>query len=867
VSQVIGGRYRLDRELAAGGFGTVWRAFDTVLRVEVAVKQVKIDPTATGAERAKAVARAEHEARNAARLRDHPHIVAVHDVVTDQDAPWLVMQLVEGRSLGQELAVRGRLSPAEAGTIAAAVLSALAAAHEAGIVHRDVKPANIMLAADGTVLLTDFGIAKHHTDTAQTTHGVVIGSLPYMAPERLDGQNLPAGDLFALGATLYEMTEGASPFSRDSVTAIMTAVVLKAPEPPRNAGHLAPVMAALLAKDHTSRPTAREALALLGRTDPAARPTPPPVLAPTVAPAAVPPIAATAQEVVAAVIPPSETDPAHRYGRSIASKMIRWAAVEGGRANDAPEVLAAMALRLAAADPALAERLVDGIPVAGGSDQARIRLAEAVHRADPQRAQRLVARIGRLSGHELDEALAKLPPIDLFTAERLIDAAADDSTLKPLRLCELAEAVAETDPLNAERLARAIPPTPERARALAAVAAAIAPAQAARSRALIEEAVNCAESLDRATDRGEALAHVAAKVAAFDPSAAEQIARAITASAGWRPKLRDRGGNVFATPVTASFAAAMARVASAVARTDPQRARQLAKEAEDAAARAGSPTDKFWSWLSSEVGTAGHLAVAVAATDPALAADLAERAMRSVDDLADRDLKLVEFAVAVAGVRPDLTARVAATMSRPDALDQLVADLAAGHPDVAAHVTAAAPTAASVGTVALADPYRAAGLARAIVDGTERVIALLRLAEQVADRAPDLVQQLCDEAESTVLGDPDDAAALDVLVAAARASADPDRARRLPSELAALARTVPAGRGWNIAQTVAASLIAGFDPAAADALAGSIDDGDEWRLWAFGVIACCLLDGTDPQTWKPATSTIAFIEWLLYRGE
>ncbi|WP_030462590.1 serine/threonine-protein kinase, partial [Kitasatospora sp. NRRL B-11411] len=271
---MIGGRYRLERELSSGGFGTVWRAVDTVLGVGVAVKQVRLDPTASETERAKAVARAEHEARNSARLRDHPNIVTIHDVVTEDGTPWLVMRLVNGRSLHQELVARGRLDVNEVAPIAVAVLSALAAAHRAGIVHRDVKPANIMIAEDGTVMLTDFGIAKHHTDTAQTTFGVLIGSLPYMAPERLDGKDVPASDLFALGVTLYQATEGISPFARDSVTAAMSAVVLHTPEAPRRAGHLTALVLALLEKDHTRRPDAEAALALLDGTPPS--PPPPP---------------------------------------------------------------------------------------------------------------------------------------------------------------------------------------------------------------------------------------------------------------------------------------------------------------------------------------------------------------------------------------------------------------------------------------------------------------------------------------------------------------------------------------------------------------------------------------------------------------
>ncbi|MEY9895686.1 hypothetical protein ABIA31_009376 [Catenulispora sp. MAP5-51] len=257
--RVIGGRFRLTAELGSGAFGRVWSAFDEKLCVEVAIKQVRIDSAASSTERAAAVTQAENEARSAARLREHPNIVAVYDVVTEAGSPWLVMRLVRGKTLVQVIA-QGRLDPREAGKVAAGVLAALSAAHGAGIVHRDVKPANIMLAGDGTVLLTDFGIAKQHTNTTQA---VLMGTLPYMSPERLNGKDLPAGDLFALGATIYEMTEGTSPFARATPTAIMSAVATEQPAPPSHAGPVAPLILALLEKDPAKRPSATAAQALV----------------------------------------------------------------------------------------------------------------------------------------------------------------------------------------------------------------------------------------------------------------------------------------------------------------------------------------------------------------------------------------------------------------------------------------------------------------------------------------------------------------------------------------------------------------------------------------------------------------------------
>ena len=298
---VVAGRYRLLDRIGSGSFGAVWRARDETLRIEVALKQLKPDPTAADAERQKAVARTRREASNAARLRDHPNIVAVHDVVTEAGEPWLVMRLVRGRSLADELAARGTLHADEVAKVAAGVLAALGFAHAEGVLHRDVKPANIMLAADGTVLLTDFGIAKHHADSTQTTHGMVVGTLPYMAPERLDGTDLPAGDLFALGATMYECLAGKSPFERDSVSATVAAVLRDDPPPPPGAGPLGPLIKALLEKDHSQRPDVAAAKALLvGRGQEETRSTSAP-------PATSPPPAPDPQPSATPHVPPTPT--------------------------------------------------------------------------------------------------------------------------------------------------------------------------------------------------------------------------------------------------------------------------------------------------------------------------------------------------------------------------------------------------------------------------------------------------------------------------------------------------------------------------------------------------------------------------------
>ncbi|MFE3178873.1 serine/threonine-protein kinase [Amycolatopsis sp. NPDC059090] len=256
---MIGGRYRLISELGSGGFGRVWRAHDEALDVSVAVKEMRLPPSSSDAEQADRLKRAEREARHAARLRDHPNIVAVHDVVVEDGVPWIVMRLVDGQTLADRLA-DGPLSPGQAAPIAAALVDALGAAHDADIAHRDVKPGNVLLTERGHVLLTDFGIATHDADTQLTSTGMFIGSVEYTAPERLEGHGRGAvSDLFSLGATLYHAVEGVSPFARDTAKATMAAILFHEPPPPRRAGALTDLIARLLAKDPAARPSFAEA--------------------------------------------------------------------------------------------------------------------------------------------------------------------------------------------------------------------------------------------------------------------------------------------------------------------------------------------------------------------------------------------------------------------------------------------------------------------------------------------------------------------------------------------------------------------------------------------------------------------------------
>ncbi|MFD7700578.1 protein kinase [Streptomyces caelestis] len=273
---LVAGRYRLGESIGSGGMGRVWRAHDEVLHRSVAIKELTAALYVSDSEQAMLLARTRAEARAAARI-NHSAVVTVHDVLEHDGRPWIVMELVEGHSLADAVKERERVEPREAARIGLWVLRALRAAHTAGVLHRDVKPGNVLLGRDGRVLLTDFGIAQIDGDTAITRTGEVVGSVDYLAPERVRGHDPgPSSDLWALGATLYTAVEGRSPFRRTSPLTTMQAVVEEEAEEPRHAGPLAPVISALLHKDPADRPDAARAEQMLaeaaeGRRPPAAQ--------------------------------------------------------------------------------------------------------------------------------------------------------------------------------------------------------------------------------------------------------------------------------------------------------------------------------------------------------------------------------------------------------------------------------------------------------------------------------------------------------------------------------------------------------------------------------------------------------------------
>ncbi|MFG2375960.1 serine/threonine-protein kinase [Streptomyces sp. NPDC048504] len=268
-TRVIAGRYRLEKRLGRGGMGVVWRATDQLLGRQVAVKEIAQDDTLSEEEARQQRDRTLREARAVAQLR-HPHIIVVHDVVEQDERPYIVMELIDGGSLAERISARGPVDAAEAARIGIALLGALRTAHAAGVLHRDIKPANVLLqtatdeADSERVVLTDFGIAQVAGATTLTESGAFVGSPEYTAPERMSGVRTgPASDLWSLGALLCTVLSGESPFRRDSLGGILHAVVVDEIRPPEQARPLLPVVLGLLERDPERRLEAAEAERML----------------------------------------------------------------------------------------------------------------------------------------------------------------------------------------------------------------------------------------------------------------------------------------------------------------------------------------------------------------------------------------------------------------------------------------------------------------------------------------------------------------------------------------------------------------------------------------------------------------------------
>src|SRR4051795_1722524 len=255
---LIAGRYRLHEVVGSGGMGRVWLARDEMLDRDVAVKEFVPPEWMTDAEKDRLRDRTLREARSAGRL-NHPHVVRVYDVVHEDNQPWIVMEYVRSRSLHQVIHDDGPYSPATTARIGLAVLDALTAAHRAGVLHRDVKPHNVLIGHDGRVVLTDFGLATFMDDGSVTGPGLIVGSPQYVSPERArDGTSTVEADLWSLGATLYAAVEGRSAYPRESAMATLMSLATEEPDPPVLAGPLTPVLNGLLRHDPATRLTASE---------------------------------------------------------------------------------------------------------------------------------------------------------------------------------------------------------------------------------------------------------------------------------------------------------------------------------------------------------------------------------------------------------------------------------------------------------------------------------------------------------------------------------------------------------------------------------------------------------------------------------
>ena len=366
TGRVIAGRYNLQQPIGRGAMGVVWRARDQLLDRDVAVKEVVISALIGADERRTAYQRTLREARTAARL-SHRGVVTVYDVAEEDGRPWIVMELIPSQSLDQVLTVQGRLPVARVCDIGQQLLSALAAAHTAGVLHRDVKPSNVLIAHskvgdswEERAVLTDFGIAQFEGDPRLTQTGMVMGSPGFTAPERIRGGDAtPASDLWSLGATIYAAVEGRGPFEqRGGAITTMSAIINEdAPVAP-HAAQLAPIIAALLRRDPSARPSAGAAARLFAQVLPqlTGAPAPAPAAAhpPTMLAGYIPSAAAPAAPAASAPPAPAPVTPAPVTDH-----------------EDDAQADAAPALADAAAEPAAAGRIAADRIAAGAAEPAR----------------------------------------------------------------------------------------------------------------------------------------------------------------------------------------------------------------------------------------------------------------------------------------------------------------------------------------------------------------------------------------------------------------------------------------------------------------------------------------------------------------
>jgi serine/threonine protein kinase len=364
----VGGRYRLDERIGAGAMGAVWRATDELLNRTVAVKELlaaAAPPTAAGND-ALEVSRQRilREGRIGARLQ-HPHVISMFDVVVHEDRPWLVMEYLPSRSLAQVLGDKGPLPPEQVGDIGRQVADGLAAAHLAGVTHRDVKPGNVLIADDGRVKLTDFGVSRAVDDVQLTRTGLIAGTPAFLSPEVARGLNpTAASDVFALGATLYAAVEGTPPFGLDdNAYALLHKVATEQVRRPKQDGPVVDMIMRLLSREPDDRPSAAQArdafAAVIAGSDPG--------LAPL----------AAAAPVSTAVVPPA------RSGPPTLSDAPRPEPVRRGRNRRMPLLLAALGVLAVGAGVTVAI-LTSNDPGAGGAPSAQPAVSAPATTSAPQ---------------------------------------------------------------------------------------------------------------------------------------------------------------------------------------------------------------------------------------------------------------------------------------------------------------------------------------------------------------------------------------------------------------------------------------------------------------------------------------------------